>query len=55
MAVTIDGNTKEIRYEVKTKTPNYAEIVLLDNSDNQVSGQIDVNVQGYGKVRGSSL
>jgi hypothetical protein len=55
MAVTIDGNTKELRYEIKAKTPNYAEIVLLDNSDAQVSGQIDVNVQGYGKIRSTSL
>ena len=55
MAVTIDGNTKFVRYEVKNKTPNYAEIILLDDTDTQVSGKIDVNIQGYGKVRSTSL
>ena len=56
IAVTIDGNTKDVRYEVKTKNANYAEIYLVDNlTDAYATGKVDVQVQGYGKVRSTSL
>ncbi|MEK9770491.1 MAG: hypothetical protein VW683_16380, partial [Betaproteobacteria bacterium] len=55
IAVTIDGNTENVRYEVKSKTAYSTEIILLNSSNAQVAGQIDVNVQGYGKVRSTSL
>ena len=56
IAVSIDGNSKDIRYEINSKTESSAEIVLIDNLTNeQTTGQIDVNVQGYGKVRATSL
>jgi len=56
IAVSIDGNSKDVRYEINSKTESSAEIVLIDNLTNeQTTGQIDVNVQGYGKVRATSL
>ena len=56
IAVTIDGNTKDVSYEVKTKNNNYAEIYLIDNATgNYSTGKVDVQVQGYGKVRSTSL
>ena len=56
MAVSIDGNSKDVRYEINYKDESSAEIVLIDNLTNQqATGKIDVNVQGYGKVRSTSL
>jgi len=56
IAVTIDGNSKDVSYEVKTKNNNYAEIYLIDNATgNYSTGKVDVQVQGYGKVRSTSL
>lgn len=55
VAISIDGNTENVRYEVRSKTANSVEIVLISGSNTQVAGQIDVNVQGYGKVRSTSL
>ena len=56
IAVSIDGNSKDVRYQINSKTENSAEIVLIDNLTNQqATGKIDVNVQGYGKVRTTSL
>lgn len=56
VAVTIDGNTENVRYEIQDKNKNNATIALINNETGvNATGKIDVQVQGYGKIRSAPL
>lgn len=56
LAVTIDGNTHDVRYEVVSKTNKAAVIKLLDiATSNGVTGKIDVAALGWGKQRSKPI
>jgi hypothetical protein len=56
IAVTIDGNTHAVGYEVVSKDRTQATIRLIDMvSGNPTTGRIDLSAVGWGKVRSTSI
>ena len=56
LAVTVDGNTHDIGYEVVSKSKSNAVIILHDaRTDKPITGKIDVAALGWGKQRSNPI